>query len=472
MCAFKECEGLTPEETRQWDLIQLEAKCILKEQTFGVLTKLIEDTMTMVSNLLMQVTAINFGVDKELGTSNSIFATLGPNMGNYGNGEVSIVFHPAILQHPDTFLTPVAAMGYYQGWYVSNGNLGIDRPWAGDAKTWDCGGREDYENNKFQTTTPSWDAACALEWISRVVCNNAEYTADVGERAHSKTFRTVTLDDVQKLWCNSDPHTAVEAHLPGLIPLSYIEAVYIKRPTPPSDTDDGTMSTTSMTSSMTSTRAKIINIADAEEQNAKLVKAFKDRGLKNVFVVDDPSLAVFELFTKTPFRKFYNGNEVCRGYSFCIEPGFIEHEIPLDISTSTTTSSSSLGKKRIITFTIENSNPKTQDFLVTLSSSPFGTDKRKCVTFQMPPFSLYAQAYMASPAEIGKMCAEATPALILDTTDGSYQTFTLEVVAGEGATLTCLGTNKSVEIKSRKPLNFISFSASVYRSSVWELEIR
>ena len=50
----------------------------------------------------------------------NVFAVLGPNMGNYGDAEVSIVFKPSILFHPDTFLTPVAAMGYYQGWYCYN----------------------------------------------------------------------------------------------------------------------------------------------------------------------------------------------------------------------------------------------------------------------------------------------------------------------------------------------------------------
>lgn len=455
MDALKDNGGLTPEETSQFDLIQLETKCILKDQNFGILTNLIETTMTDVSNLLKQVTAVNFGVDKELGTDNTTFAVLGPNMGNYGRGEVSIVFHPSILQHPDTFLTPVAAMGYHQGWYVRNRNLRIDRPWAGEARNWASGGREDYENNKFQTTTPNWDAACAMEWIARVVCNNAESTGDVGERAHSKTFRTVSLDDVHKLWHESDPHTAVEAHLPGLIPLAYIEAIYIRKG--PSRDGSG---------------VSIETEAEIEERNGKLVKAFKEKGIRNVFVVEDPSQAVFELFSKTPFRKFYANNEVCRGYSFCIEPGFVENEIPLDISSSTTTSSSSLGKKRIVTFTIENSNPKTQDFLVTLSSAPFGSEKRKCVTFQVPPFSTYAQVYTASPAEIAMAGAEATPGQILERTDGAYQTFTLEIVAGDGATLTCLGTNKSVEIKSRKPLNFISFAASTYRSCVWELEIR
>ena len=41
----------------------------------------------------------------------------------------------------------------------------------------------------------------------------------------------VKLEDVQQFWYDSDPHTAIEAHLPELISTDYIEKIYITKMT-------------------------------------------------------------------------------------------------------------------------------------------------------------------------------------------------------------------------------------------------
>lgn len=84
------------------------------------LDKTIEGYAKLLSEILLKVTPIGFGVDKEIRTNKNVFAIQGFNVGNYGNGEVAIIFKQSIMRHPDFFMTPVAAMGYYQGWYCYN----------------------------------------------------------------------------------------------------------------------------------------------------------------------------------------------------------------------------------------------------------------------------------------------------------------------------------------------------------------
>ena len=170
-----------------------------------------------ISDALMNTPGIGFAADKETQANKQVFAILGPNMGKYGNREVAIVFKRDCMRHPDFFMTPFAAMGYYQGWYTKNSRVGINRPWCGEAKPWDFGGRVDYQRGMFQAGTRDWGKGCALEWIARVAHDNRVDP------------NSVTLRDVQSMIHNSDPHTAVEAHLSGYVPLELIHRVYIKR---------------------------------------------------------------------------------------------------------------------------------------------------------------------------------------------------------------------------------------------------
>ena len=94
-------------------------------KNFSGFDKALEEYAKVLSSILMNVKPIGFGVDKEIGTNKNVFAIQGYNTGNYGNGEVAIVFKRSIMKHPDFFMTPVAAMGYYQGWYCFNSNFKI-----------------------------------------------------------------------------------------------------------------------------------------------------------------------------------------------------------------------------------------------------------------------------------------------------------------------------------------------------------
>lgn len=251
---FFQTPSLTKDEERALEKAteRLEKKGF---KDFAGFDKALEEYASLLSSIIMDVKPIEFGVDKEIGTDKHVFAIQGYNTGNYGNGEVAIVFKRCIMKHPDFFMTPVAAMGYYQGWYCFNSNkiiyiiillfyyiiyniyyyyyyfmnnhflknhfiakLAIDRrPWMGEAKGWERGGRQDYLESMFQLGTKDWPKACAMEWIARV------------HKDKGTDPNRVSLKDIQDMISGADPHTAIESHLPSFVPLDYIERVYIKK---------------------------------------------------------------------------------------------------------------------------------------------------------------------------------------------------------------------------------------------------
>lgn len=89
----------------------------------------------------------------------------------------------------------------------------------GEARIWDKGARQDYLESMFQLGTKDWAKACAMEWISRA------------HNTTKKDPRQVTLRDIQDMISGTDPHTAIESHLPSFVPLDYVDHAYIKNGT-------------------------------------------------------------------------------------------------------------------------------------------------------------------------------------------------------------------------------------------------
>lgn len=373
MDIFKDVRGLTSAEEREWSKIERKASGSLGSDK-KTLDDIIESAVRLVQKTLESVNGIAFGVDKKIGTDRVVFAIHGPNMGKYGNAEVAIVFRPEISRHPDFFMTPIAAMGYYQGWYVNNSRVGTDRPWAGPAKTWHDSSmdsaRGDYERSKFHGTTKGWSDACAMEWISRVVQESRTHGG--GKTAHS-----VTLRDVQELWHKSDPHTAIEAHLPGLISLDLIERVYIAK-------------------------SARMDVGDAEA-------TLRDLGVIVEFV-DDTRDAV-EMFMNTPQPQVPQQmhKEVTmqqRGYDFYVEEGGKEHVVPIDLEKVFGGDSG-----KVIRFSVANHEVETNDLMITFSDRfprPRSDDpNRKCVSFALYPFEDNGFFFEGTPGKI----VEAKPDL-------------------------------------------------------------
>jgi len=216
--AFKGVQPLSTEEKRQFSAAEEKARAMIGEATVNVLQKAVDEVMQSLAVLLEKTPGIGYWVDKEIGSDEVVFAVLGPHTGNYGDAQVVLVFNPSVLWHPDTFLTPLAAIAYHQGFYCSQSNLLLDRRlWMGDAKPWTMGGKEAYEEAQFHHTADGWSVACAMEWIARTALRL------------NKDGANVTLKDVQEIVRVSDSHTAIEAHLPGLVPLALVDKVIMTR---------------------------------------------------------------------------------------------------------------------------------------------------------------------------------------------------------------------------------------------------
>jgi len=153
-------------------------------------------------------TGIGYQKDKDLGTNKSIFSILGPNSGNYGN--VFIVFKRDILHHPDTNFSIQSATSY------TSGNAFKWRVWLGENPGIEQRQIELFHKTKLHASIPGYEYAAALEMIA--VASNVTNLETIN----------VKLDTVLENWKQLNSHQTIEAHLPSLIPLDYIEHVYMR----------------------------------------------------------------------------------------------------------------------------------------------------------------------------------------------------------------------------------------------------
>ena len=381
----------------------------------------VDEVAEILRKTLEGVHAIEFGVDKTIGTDRTVFCVHGPNMGDYGKAEVAVVFKDAISRHPDAFLTPVAAMGYYQGWYIKNSTVGTDRPWAGKAKVWNDGGQKDYHSNIYQVGSRQFSEACAMEWICRVVQNGRSGAGDAREPS------SVTLKDVQDLWYKSDPHAAIEGHLPGFVPLECVERVYIK---------------------------------DSVEDAGRVCKELSSAGI-SCELVPDTKKAVWDMMA-TPKGASASASASAddEGYSFFVGGDCRECTIPVDLVGA---------EAGAVMFSTLNGGA-TGDLMVTLSDKAFGSSDRHCVTFKIPPFDDSVYAYNEEPASI---CGDESIEHVKSAGFGDPKSETHYAISFEKdrVVLSRL-SNKLIEMELQKQMQrFISFSAEVYPMVVKNVRI-
>ncbi|CAF5124413.1 unnamed protein product, partial [Rotaria sp. Silwood1] len=159
-------------------------------------------------NLHMNPCGIGFGKDKDLGTDKTVFSILGPHLGHY-YGDVFIVFKREILHHPDANFTIQAATSFISG------NAFTSRPWLGA----DSGVHEErvklYNASKLNASMPGYDYTAALELIAFTIMGLKKKSMDMD------------LDKIFERWFSVDSHATIEGHLPQLIPLNYIDHIYI-----------------------------------------------------------------------------------------------------------------------------------------------------------------------------------------------------------------------------------------------------
>ncbi|CAF3516153.1 unnamed protein product [Adineta steineri] len=153
---------------------------------------------------------IGYEVDTQLGTDKTIFSVLGPHLGHY-YGDVVIIFKREILHHPDANFSIQAATSFASGKAYSW------RPWLGT----DPASKDEriklFHHSKLHASVPGYDIAAALELMA------------ITSSILNKKSMNIDFNTIIERWTKVDSHQTIEAHLPQLIPLDYIEHIYMPK---------------------------------------------------------------------------------------------------------------------------------------------------------------------------------------------------------------------------------------------------
>ena len=156
-------------------------------------------------NLSSKKTGIQHIGDLTFGTHQQIFSILGPHTGQY-YGDIVIIFKRDVMLHPDSNFTMQAATMYKEKTYKC-------RPWLKNPGSVEKDQIQQFHSTKLHCSIPGYEKVTALELM-----------AITG--AQRKTI-SVDLNNILHRWKQIDSHQVIEAHLPQLIPLSYIEHIYM-----------------------------------------------------------------------------------------------------------------------------------------------------------------------------------------------------------------------------------------------------
>ena len=148
--------------------------------------------------------------DVDLGTVHNVFSILGPNLGKH-YGDIYIIFNREILHHPDSNFSIQAATSYHSG------RVFKWRPWFDKDPGTSNERVKLFHSSKLHASVPGYEYAAALEIIA--FAGLKEKTMDVN------------LTKIFDRWKKSDSHKAIEAHVPKLIPLDYIDHIYMAQET-------------------------------------------------------------------------------------------------------------------------------------------------------------------------------------------------------------------------------------------------
>ncbi|CAF1261786.1 unnamed protein product [Adineta steineri] len=152
-------------------------------------------------------TGIGFGVDEKMETDKHVFSILGPHCGYY-YGDIVITFKQEIMFHPDSNFSIQAATSFNTGKTYGH------RPWVTNPGT-DDKRVEDFHRTKLHCSIPRYEYAAAVE-----------LAAVTGKGISSMG---VNCKDVLHRWKTVDSHETFESHLPQLIPLDYIDCIYMPK---------------------------------------------------------------------------------------------------------------------------------------------------------------------------------------------------------------------------------------------------
>ncbi|UJR12850.1 hypothetical protein I4U23_017024 [Adineta vaga] len=138
----------------------------------------------------------------------TIRSILGQNL-EQNVGDIFIVFKREILHHPDTNFSIHSAISIAKGEVYDRYPWFIPKPITKDEILQQC------HKEKLHVSIPGYEYAAALELMATVSrCVNVKPT-------------NVSLETILRQWTQEKLYKGIEVNLPGLIPINYIDQIYI-----------------------------------------------------------------------------------------------------------------------------------------------------------------------------------------------------------------------------------------------------
>ena len=148
--------------------------------------------------------------DKALGIDKFVSSILGPHL-DPQCGDIIIVFKREILHHPDANFSMQSATSFITG------NVYQSRPWLGKSPRSTDERIKNYHETKLHAAVSGYDYAAAIDLIATTNLHSGTKTMNID------------LEQILDQWNNDDLQYNIEAHLPQLIPLDYIDHIYIPK---------------------------------------------------------------------------------------------------------------------------------------------------------------------------------------------------------------------------------------------------
>ena len=186
-------------------MIEKTLKPSLSDHDIGVIRHCTIQIAQASIKLCSDPMGIGYAVDKACATDQHVFSILGPHCGYY-YGDIVIVFKKEIMFHPDANFSIQAATSFYSGSTYKY------RLWSKDPGTPDERVRH-FNRSKLHCSVPRYEYAAAAELVAITGQNQRTMAVD--------------LRSIIQRWMNVDAHEVFEGHLPPLIPLDYIDYVYM-----------------------------------------------------------------------------------------------------------------------------------------------------------------------------------------------------------------------------------------------------
>ncbi|CAF3066365.1 unnamed protein product [Rotaria sp. Silwood2] len=152
------------------------------------------------------MTGIGHKGDEDFETHQQVFSILGPHFAQY-YGDIVIIFKRDVMLHPDSNFTMQAATMYKEKTFKC-------RPWLSDSGS-EAGRIKQFHSTKLHCSIPGYAYVTALELMAITGTQRKTMNVDLSSILHR--------------WKQIDGHQVIEAHLPQLIPLSYIEHIYMPK---------------------------------------------------------------------------------------------------------------------------------------------------------------------------------------------------------------------------------------------------